>query len=135
MGPNSEVPVEDIPQCALGYARGPTQIVDTERLLSYGPYQVERAAEYLDTIACPGSALHVPTRRQQRAQSRISNLKLRSVLCCRFMKVLRMLRIYLKHPVDQTNQPSQSAARDFSNIAIQQLDINLVFVSQKPGHG
>ena len=125
-GANSEVPVEDIPQCTLGYARGTTQVVDTERFVSCGPYQVEDAAKYLGTICCPAPAVHIFPQRQQRAQSSISNLKLRSVLCCRLTKVLRTLRIYLKHAVDQTNQPGQWAARDFFNIAIQQLDIDLV---------
>jgi hypothetical protein len=45
-----------------------------------------------------------------------------------------MLRIYLKDAVDQTNQPSQWAARDFFNTAIQQLEIDLGFVSREPRH-
>jgi hypothetical protein len=71
MGPNSDVPVEDIPQCTLGYVRGTTQIVDTERLVSRGPLQVEHAAKYLGTIYCPAPAVHIFAQRQQRAQSRI----------------------------------------------------------------
>ena len=59
VGRNSEVPVEDIPQCTLGYAGGTTQIVDTERFVSCGPYQVEDAAKYLGMIYCPAPAVHV----------------------------------------------------------------------------
>jgi hypothetical protein len=59
VGRNSEVPVEDIPQCTLGYVRGTTQIVDTERLVSCGPYQVEDAAKYLGTIYSPAPAVHI----------------------------------------------------------------------------
>ena len=64
VGPNSEVPVEDIPQCTLGYARRTTQIVDTERLVSCGPYQVEDAAKYPGTIYCPAPAVHFFPQRQ-----------------------------------------------------------------------